>query len=62
MPCREETQSANIWASARSAHNGGVNTAMGDGSVTFVIDEVDQLVWQGMCTRGGSEVIAGKQN
>lgn len=48
---------------ARSAHNGGVNVAMLDGSVRFVADEVDSIlpggtrpgVWQAMATYGGGE-------
>jgi prepilin-type N-terminal cleavage/methylation domain-containing protein/prepilin-type processing-associated H-X9-DG protein len=57
LPCREESGS-NTWASARSAHNEGVNAAMGDGSVAFVADDVDALVWHGMCTRAGEEVVS----
>ena len=56
IPCREDMQSANIWATARSAHNGGVNAAMGDGSVRFIANDIEQAVWQVMCTRAGGEV------
>jgi prepilin-type N-terminal cleavage/methylation domain-containing protein/prepilin-type processing-associated H-X9-DG protein len=56
MPCEEDMQSANIWASARSFHSGGVNAAMGDGSVRFVSDEIEQPVWQAMSTRSGGEI------
>ncbi len=59
IPCREEMESANTWASARSRHNEGVNAAMGDGSVRFVSDDVDKLVWQAACTRAGEDVAAG---
>jgi hypothetical protein len=60
MPCREERQSPNIFASARSAHPGGVNAANGDISVAFVSDDIDQLVWQAKCTRGGKEVVGDR--
>ena len=55
MPCQEDKQSSNIYASARSDHTGGVNAAMGDGSVTFVVDDIEPIVWGAMCTRAGRE-------
>jgi prepilin-type processing-associated H-X9-DG protein len=59
MPCRESNDSGgNIWASARSRHPGGVNAAMADGSVRFVIDEVNPATWQALCTKGGDEVVS----
>ena len=58
MPCEEDKATANTWASARSAHNDGVNAAMGDGSVTFIADDIDARVWHGMCTRAGEEVVS----
>lgn len=58
LPCREDRQSANIYASARSAHNGGVNAAMGDSSVSFIVDDVDAAIWRGMCTRAGRETAS----
>jgi prepilin-type processing-associated H-X9-DG protein len=58
IPCKEEKESGNIWASARSKHNEGVNAAMGDGSVTFVNDDIDGRVWHAMCTRAGEDVIS----
>lgn len=57
MPCREDSSSPNTWAAARSGHPGGVNAARGDGSVEFITDGVDPLVWQAMCTRNGSEAV-----
>ena len=58
IPCREEMQSANIWATARSRHNEGVNAAMGDGSVSFIANDIAQPVWQAMCTRSGGDVAS----
>jgi prepilin-type processing-associated H-X9-DG protein len=56
MSCRENTDSGgNIYASARSRHPAGVNAAMADGSVRFVFNTIDPLVWQAACTRAGSE-------
>jgi prepilin-type N-terminal cleavage/methylation domain-containing protein/prepilin-type processing-associated H-X9-DG protein len=56
MPCREDMDTGNTWASARSAHRDGVNAAMGDGSVRFVSDDVDKIVWHACCTRSGGDM------
>lgn len=40
-----------------SSHDGGMNAAMGDGSVRFVRYSVDATVWAGSCTRDGGEVV-----
>lgn len=55
IPCQEDKETPETWASARSAHPGGVNAALGDASVTFVSDDVDRLVWMAFCTRAGEE-------
>jgi prepilin-type N-terminal cleavage/methylation domain-containing protein/prepilin-type processing-associated H-X9-DG protein len=41
-----------------SNHPGGVNMAMGDGSVRFVKDTVNLQAWWGLGTRNGGEVIS----
>jgi len=43
---------------SRSHHPGGVNSAMMDGSVRFVTDDVTIAVWRAMATRGGGEVVS----
>jgi prepilin-type N-terminal cleavage/methylation domain-containing protein/prepilin-type processing-associated H-X9-DG protein len=48
---------AKAYAAARSYHNGGVNAAMGDGSVHFYANSIDQNTWRGMATRAGKEVL-----
>lgn len=42
---------------ARSAHPGGVNVLMCDGHVQFVKNSINVLVWQGLGSRNGGEVI-----
>ena len=48
---------ASITLSARSYHTGGVNTALGDGSVRFISDNVNFATWQALGTRNGGEVL-----
>jgi prepilin-type N-terminal cleavage/methylation domain-containing protein/prepilin-type processing-associated H-X9-DG protein len=43
---------------ASSAHPGGVNVAMGDGSVRFIKDSINQRTWWSLGTRNGEEVIS----
>jgi hypothetical protein len=57
IPCKEDQATANTWASARSAHNEGVNAARGDGSVSFISDDIEARVWHAMCTRAGEDMI-----
>lgn len=40
---------------ASSAHTGGVHVCLGDGSVTFVSENVDHNVWMAVGTRNGGE-------
>ncbi|HEV7280632.1 MAG TPA: DUF1559 domain-containing protein [Pirellulaceae bacterium] len=42
---------------ANSRHSGGVQCTLGDGSVKFVADSVDLLVWRAAGTRGGGESL-----
>ncbi len=44
--------------SARSMHSGGVNVALGDGSVRFVGDAIDLALYRALFTRAGGEVVS----
>jgi prepilin-type processing-associated H-X9-DG protein len=44
---------------ARSRHPGGVNVAMCDASVQFVVDDVDLATWRAASTSRGDEVYQG---
>lgn len=58
-PCVGGGTAANpITVAARSEHPGGVNTALCDGSVRFVMDSVAWDVWQAMGTAQGGEAYA----
>ena len=45
------------YANASSAHPGGVNALMGDGSVKFIKDTISQATWWALGTRANGEVI-----
>lgn len=45
---------------AMSEHVGGVNVLMADGSVHFVINNIDRSVWWSIGTRSGNEAIAAE--
>ncbi|MDY3560546.1 DUF1559 domain-containing protein [Gemmata sp. JC673] len=47
----------NSYASAFSKHTGGVNVALGDGSVRFVSNSVDITTWRGLGTASNGEVL-----
>jgi len=42
---------------ARSRHTGGVNAAMGDGSVRFISNNIDITTWRALGTSRGGEVL-----
>jgi len=51
---------AQAFAAARSVHPGGVNAAMGDASVRFVVDEISQRVWRAMGTRAYDDLTSAE--
>ncbi len=46
------------YSLATSQHPGGVNVLLGDGSVKFVKNSVNQITWMALGTRAGGEVIS----
>ena len=42
-----------------SMHTGGMNSAMGDGSVRFLRDSLDMAAYRAMASRDGGEVLPG---
>jgi prepilin-type N-terminal cleavage/methylation domain-containing protein len=47
------------WKAARSKHTGGVNLILADGSVRFVANSVDPVMWSYVGSRAGGEVVSG---
>jgi prepilin-type processing-associated H-X9-DG protein len=42
---------------ASSAHPGGVNMILGDGSVHFIKDHIELATWRALSTRGECEAL-----
>jgi prepilin-type N-terminal cleavage/methylation domain-containing protein/prepilin-type processing-associated H-X9-DG protein len=65
LPCRngvsEAMGLANLdhTAASRSRHPGGVNVLLGDGSISFVSESIDLLVWRAAATVAGGETTSG---
>jgi prepilin-type N-terminal cleavage/methylation domain-containing protein len=45
------------FRTARSKHFGGVNLALGDGSVRFVSDAISQTSWRALATRASGDIL-----
>lgn len=50
-----------IATTAKSSHTGGVQVARCDGSVSFVTESVDILVWRALGSRNGGEAIGAPE-
>jgi prepilin-type N-terminal cleavage/methylation domain-containing protein/prepilin-type processing-associated H-X9-DG protein len=46
---------------SRSMHTGGVNAAMGDGSVRFIRNSIDEQTWCFLISKADGQVITGDQ-
>ena len=57
-PVPDCTSNGQGWFRAASMHPGGVNALLGDGSVRFINDRISIVIWQGLSTRKGGEVVA----
>lgn len=54
--CGNNSHNAGLTA-ARSRHIGGVHVLLCDGSTRFISENIDYLIWQGLASRAGSEII-----
>jgi prepilin-type N-terminal cleavage/methylation domain-containing protein len=58
-PCQVGSAEGLSFAAARSHHTGGVNAALGDGSVRFFSNNISVITWRQLGTRAGGETISG---
>jgi prepilin-type N-terminal cleavage/methylation domain-containing protein/prepilin-type processing-associated H-X9-DG protein len=58
LPCYNQGQSGGEFVGARSRHPGGVNVLLGDGSVKFAKNSISAMVWVGLGSIRGGEVIS----
>ena len=56
-PCVSGCGECDGHSAARSYHPGGVNSLVGDGSVSFYDDGIDLAVWEALSTIRGEEVV-----
>jgi prepilin-type N-terminal cleavage/methylation domain-containing protein/prepilin-type processing-associated H-X9-DG protein len=57
-PCAGAASILTVTTAARSRHPGGVNVGMGDGSVRFVKDSINLIIWRALSTTQGGEIIS----
>jgi prepilin-type N-terminal cleavage/methylation domain-containing protein/prepilin-type processing-associated H-X9-DG protein len=58
LPCTANASDQQAFAGARSRHPGGINLGMGDGSVRFLKNSINPVVWVSLNTIAGGEVIS----
>jgi len=57
-PCIGATDARAAIMAARSAHPGGVNLLLGDGSTQFINDSIALATWQALSSPAGNEIIS----
>lgn len=55
--CTEARDVCTVFAASRSAHPGGVQSLMCDGSVRFINGTINMAIWRGINTRNGTETV-----
>jgi hypothetical protein len=57
MRCRPNRDDGTTYASARSAHTGGVVVGFADTGTKFVPDNIELVIWRSQSTRAGGEQL-----
>lgn len=59
LPCTQASDATTPWhVAARSRHTGGINAAIGDGSVQFFSSTVDVDNWRNICSSQSGESVS----
>lgn len=60
LPCASTTEhgSNTAFSASRSRHSGGVNSLFGDGSVHFIKNSINPMIWVGLNSIAGGEVLS----
>ena len=58
LPCVSGAGDQTAYAGARSRHPGGINSLFGDGSVRFIKNTINPLIWIGVNSINSGEVIS----
>ena len=58
--CHAPNDPAGHFDDFRSYHPQGINVTLGDGSIHFVAQSIDEVVFQQLATRAGAEVVSIK--
>jgi len=61
VPCVVTMDDYQQYIAARSAHPGGVNSALGDGSVRWISNYIDVQFWRAICSSRGNEAVGAPE-
>jgi prepilin-type processing-associated H-X9-DG protein len=57
FPPNSEVEEEHYMHNFSSYHPGGTHFLTADGSVRLISDQIDQWIYQGLCTRNGDEPV-----
>ena len=61
VDCNNCGPDSSNFMNAQSNHPGGVNVLMGDGSVRFIKDSIQQIIWMRIGTAGANDTVSADQ-
>ena len=61
LACYNQAVEGSEYSGSRSRHPGGVNSLFGDGSVHFMKNSINSIIWVQLGSINGGEVISSDQ-